>query len=68
MLPESEDVQQSGFLAEEVLGVVRERVVLNEVLRDEGLEEYVKYGLFLDELKEGLLLQRILRFWSRLLQ
>jgi hypothetical protein len=49
VLPESEDIEQGGFFAQEILGVVWKRVVLDEVFRDKWLKQSVKNHLFFDK-------------------
>jgi hypothetical protein len=49
VLPESEDIKQGGFFAQEILGVVWKRVVLDEVIRDKWLKQSVKNHLFFDK-------------------
>ncbi len=55
VLPESEDIEQGGFFAQEILRVVWKRVVLDEVLRDKWLKQSVKNHLFFDKFQKSLL-------------
>lgn len=55
MVPEGEDVEEGGLVAEKACRIEGKGLQSHEMLIDEGLEEDVHDHLFLYELKPGLL-------------
>ena len=55
MFPESENIEHRSFITEVALRIIRERIVLNEILVKIGLDHHIQNAQFLNKLQKWLL-------------